>query len=840
MPGSSRGKAWARGRGGHTIVSPTPTAMPKPKLPAQLLLFLATAAFPGPAAAPLRLRAEPARAAAQDELAGRLDSLLRSLDEQRVSLHLPGLALAIVRDGELVLARGLGLADIEGTRAVEPETVFAIGSTTKAFTATLVGMLADEGKLAFDDPITKHLPWFQLPIDGRGPVELQDLLSHRTGFARMDVLWYGGHATQDEVLRTAIGAEPLAPFRTKFLYNNIMFLAAGAACSQVTGKSWEELVQTRILAPLGMKATTTSTVEAQRSPDLAFGYRWDEDKNSFVRVPMRDLHAISPAGSINSNVLDLVRWMRFLLAEGEFEGQRLISSARLAETWKPHNEAGGVRYGLGWMLGNWNGKKTVFHGGNIDGFAAQIALLPEEHLGVALLANVGMTPLQNSIGALVFEALLGAAPAAAAGVTPAAPAEDSTRFLGTYVANFFQFKGARFEVLARDGKLAVDVPSQTTFELGPPDARGRRPFAAVPDQIQASFVEADGKVVALVMHQAGFDFECYREGYEPPPELSQEDLEPYLGSFADPFTKKNFTLVVQHGRLSVDYPGQMVYELLQPKDDERWVFRSNAQFAIEFVIEEDDEGEGEAPEQLVFHERGTQRVCERVGRPVEPPTLDALMALRAEAFEARLAALGTCRLEGSLRLVSCGIRGRVVLVFEPGERFRDMTDLAPFVTSSTLYDGRRAVARTSLGPEQELLGDNLDQARAGNLALLLGDWRKRFDEARVLRVQTEEGRALVLVRLVKGAAPPMTLAVDAKSGDLVRAEIQELVDGVGALSKTLRFEDWREYEGLRLPSRIVSEDEATGRAVMEYTSLTPGASETWTAEPSEASPAKPK
>src|SRR6185503_1455426 len=195
-----------------------------------------------------------------------------------------------------------GLADVEAQRAVTPETLFAIGSTTKAFTATLVGMLADEGKLTLDDPITKHIPWFALPIDGKKneQVTLRDLLSHRTGFARMDVLWAGGKATREEVLRTAVRAEPMAPFRKKFLYNNIMFLAAGEACTAVTGHTWEELVRTRLFEPLGMRSSDLSVTEAQHDPRLAMGYKWNADTQTFEHLPIRDLVAIAPAGAINS------------------------------------------------------------------------------------------------------------------------------------------------------------------------------------------------------------------------------------------------------------------------------------------------------------------------------------------------------------------------------------------------------------------------------------------------------------------------------------------------------------------------------------------------------------
>jgi CubicO group peptidase (beta-lactamase class C family) len=742
------------------------------------------------------------------ELAGRLESLAASIEAERIAQHVPGIALAIVRDDALLFARGFGLADIEHARPVTPETTFAIGSTSKAFTATLVALLAAEGKLGFDDPVTRALPWFTPPIDGDGPVLMRDLLSHRTGFARMDVLWYGGRASRAEVLRTALRAEPLSAFRQDFHYNNVMFLAAGEACAAAAGAPWEELVRARLLEPLGMRATSTDVRTAQTRADLALGYQWDEDGQRYERRPMRALDSIAPAGSLNSNVLDLARWVRFLLARGELEGRRLLPEELLAETWKPHNEAApGVRYGLGWFLREWNGLELIDHGGNIDGFAAEVALLPARNTGVVMLANVSSTPLQGTLAPKVFEALFGAGPAPSA-----PPAEDLTHFTGTYLADFFQFRGARFEVRARGQTLTLDIPGQSEFELGPADEAGKRPFALIPDQIQVSFLEEAGRAVALTLHQSGFAFECLREGYEPPPETDPAEFQAFLGDYADPLTGKTFAVVVSHGRLAVDYPEQMVYELLPPDEYARRVFRAHPEFALEFRADE-----------LVFFERGTERVCARTSAPEPLPTLDELMALRgAPAFEQRLAELGTCRLHGTIRFASSGIRGTTETVFDASGRFREQVEVEPFVSSGTSYDGQRALASSSFDGEHELLGDNLDQARTGSPAVFFGDWRARFEAAKVVRTLTEGDQRLVQVRLTQGAAPALLITLDRRSGELVRAEVQELVDGLGTLPKTVRFEDWREVSGLRLPLRVITLDEASGKVVVEYAGLESG------------------
>ena len=466
---------------------PLPLLLVQSLLP---LLVLGACAAPAstPATAPPAIPAaaasapEPAPAPLEPELARKLDALADSLEKERVTLHLPGLALAIVQDDRLIFARGFGLADVEAQRPVTPETLFAIGSTTKAFTATLVGMLADEKKLALDDPITKYIPWFTLPIQAKEgeQVTIRDLLSHRTGFARMDILG----RRQGRARRSSHGDAGRADG------------ALPRSSSTTTSCSWPPARLRGIAARPGRARARAppraardaldrhERRRAQRDPRLALGYRWDKE-GRLRHLPMRNLVAIAPAGAINSNVLDMSRWVRFQLGHGELEGRRLISREAFDEGWKTQNTmTPQARYGLAWMLHEWQGQPYVEHGGNIDGFAAEVALLPDSHLGLVMLANVGATPLQGSIGPEVFAALLGE-PEASAPIEAAH--EDFSRFTGIYVANYLQFHDAPFEVRVQNERLALDVPGQMVFELLPPGPDGKRAFAMIPEQIQADF-----------------------------------------------------------------------------------------------------------------------------------------------------------------------------------------------------------------------------------------------------------------------------------------------------------------------------------------------------------------
>ncbi len=441
--------------------------------------------------------------AGQDEptLKKRLDALSARLEERRAEFHIPGLAIAVVKDDKVIFARGFGHRDLEKKLPATPETMFAIGSTTKAFTATLIGMLGDDGKMDWDDPVKKHIPYFKLKDEGAdAQITIRDLLCHRSGLTRLSVLWAANRVDRETILRQVREAEPYAPFRKRFLYNNVMYLAAGVATANAAGTPWAELLKQRVFEPLGMKRSHTSVAAMRKDPLASRGYTYDEDKEEWDERPMRELDAIAPAGAINSSVNEMAQWVRFLLGRGVFEGKRLISEERLAETWKAHVPAGAAAYGFGWFVHPWRGREMYQHGGNIDGFAAMVALIPEEKLGFVLLMNVKASPLQDQCREIVFEALLGdpfkQAERAGRKLTP----EQLKPFLGTYHVPTLKVEA---KVLVKDGRLAVDVPGQTVYVLKWPDKDKRWVFELTSD-IALTFEEAvDGKVPALIFHQVG-------------------------------------------------------------------------------------------------------------------------------------------------------------------------------------------------------------------------------------------------------------------------------------------------------------------------------------------------
>jgi CubicO group peptidase (beta-lactamase class C family) len=270
-------------------------------------------------------------------------------------------------------------------------------------------MSADAGRLSLDDSPKKFLPYFRLrdpEADAR--VTLRDLLSHRSGLNRTDLAMATGKLNREELIRVAAEAAPAAKLGERFLYQNVMYTAAGEAVARADGSTYEKLLAERILKPLGMGETVLSVRDMRRSRDFSFGYEYDEATKETRRLKFVDIDQAAPAGAVNSSARDMAQWLRLLLGDGVFNGRRLVSEARFGELFaRQISVAPGVDYGLGWFLRDWQGHKVAEHGGNIDGFNAEVALMPDHKLGFALLTNVTSSPLGGEIREIVWSNLVG-------------------------------------------------------------------------------------------------------------------------------------------------------------------------------------------------------------------------------------------------------------------------------------------------------------------------------------------------------------------------------------------------------------------------------------------------
>jgi CubicO group peptidase (beta-lactamase class C family) len=336
------------------------------------------------------------------------------------SWGIAGLAIAIVKDDSVVYARGFGVREIGKPGQVDARTLFAIGSNTKFFTSTVVGMMVDAGRMKWDDPATKYLPGFQLydPYVTR-EITVRDLLAHRSGLGRRgDMLWYASPYDRQEILRRIRFLKPNSSFRSQYGYQNIMVMAAGEAAATAGGTSWDSLVTQRIFRPLGMTSSNTSVRALTGNANVATPH-WSGD-DLLTPIAWRNIDNIAPAGSINSNVLDMAKWLRFVLANGRVGTTQVIKPATLREIESPQTIVPSPddtlspsthfhAYGLGIGMYDYMGVKVLSHTGGIDGMLSQVTLIPERRLGIVILTNTeGHNSVFAAVARRVVDAYLGA------------------------------------------------------------------------------------------------------------------------------------------------------------------------------------------------------------------------------------------------------------------------------------------------------------------------------------------------------------------------------------------------------------------------------------------------
>jgi CubicO group peptidase (beta-lactamase class C family) len=372
-------------------------------------------------AAAIAVTAAPAPAFAQraDMYVG-LDKYIESAMKD---WKIPGVAVGIVRNDSVVFAKGFGVRAVGRPEKVDTHTLFAIASDTKAFTGILLAMLADEGKIRWDAPLTTYLPTLKFGDDFlTRELTVRDALTHRSGLARADLLWTAGWTyDRAELLRRLRYLKPSWNLRTRYGYSNLMYLAAGEAAAAATGKSWDTLVRERIFTPLGMTETNTSVTLLPSLANVASPHAFAD---SAVRVvSYTNIDAAASAGAINSNISDMTRWVRFQLDSGRVNGKRLVSKRNFIETHMPQtvirvdstyrafNPFTHLKsYAFGWQVMDFRGREILSHAGNLSGMNAMVGLMPEERIGVVVLTNLEGNALRESIMYKVFDMSLGARP----------------------------------------------------------------------------------------------------------------------------------------------------------------------------------------------------------------------------------------------------------------------------------------------------------------------------------------------------------------------------------------------------------------------------------------------
>lgn len=343
--------------------------------------------------------------------ADQIASLDAQIQQMRHDWSVPGLSVVIVQNDQVLLCKGYGVRELGGDAPADEHTLYAIASNTKAFTAAALAILVDEGKIRWNDPVSKYLPWLQLsdPL-ATSDLRVRDLLCHRSGLGTFsgDLLWWGTPYSSREILERSVHLQPEHPFRGGYGYSNLMYLAAGEVVHAASGQTWSDFVQQRILQPMKMERTRVSVAQLANIDNVATPHKTLLDRS--VPIPWMNWDSMVAAGGIISSVSDMSSWLRLQLREGESpSGDRIFRPESSHDMWQaqtviPISRARSLRfpsnhfraYGLGWMLSDHHGVKLVGHSGGYDGMYSEVLMIPERKLGIAVLTN-SMTSIGNAI-----------------------------------------------------------------------------------------------------------------------------------------------------------------------------------------------------------------------------------------------------------------------------------------------------------------------------------------------------------------------------------------------------------------------------------------------------------
>jgi CubicO group peptidase (beta-lactamase class C family) len=357
------------------------------------------------------------------DVAARLEGFDAYMAKTLKDWNAPGVGVGIVVNDKLVFAKGYGYRDYEKKLPFTPTTMSPIASNTKLFTAVAAGMLVEEGKLTWDKPVRDSVPAIRFYNDQlNDSVTLRDMLSHRTGITRHDTIWYKSDFTRKQLFEKLAYLEPEQPLRQTFLYNNLMFAAAGYLIELQSGKTWEQFVRERIFEPLQMNSTSYSIADMLKRPEFGVGFTERRDSFEIYRIPYyEDIAGVAPCGAIVSNIEDMSHWLIALMNDGKYGGKQVLPSEVLKATLQPAialpnvgletrgwSEVLNAAYGMGRQTESYRGHLITLHGGDLPGFHTQVSFMPQEHIGV-IVFEIGnhSQPLYNIVTYNIYERLLG-------------------------------------------------------------------------------------------------------------------------------------------------------------------------------------------------------------------------------------------------------------------------------------------------------------------------------------------------------------------------------------------------------------------------------------------------
>lgn len=791
-------------------------------LAAILLCSLMLAPFRSPRAQSITFQnaapvAEAGRAAA-------LERIEAALEARRKELNIPGMSLVIVKDDQVIYMKGLGVKDFERGIPVTADTLFPIGSSSKAFTAMAAVMSQDEGKLSLDDSPKKFLPYFRLQDpEADSKIVMRDLLSHRSGLNRTDLVWISGKLSREEVIRVAGQAKPTAKLGEKFLYQNVMYTAAGEAVARAQKTTWDEVIKQRIFKPLGMTASVTNVPDMQRAKDYSFGYDYTPATKTTRRLPFIDFPAVAPAGSINSSARDMAQWVRLMLGGGVFAGKRLVSEAGMAELVKPHIAiAPKINYGLGWFLREWKGKRVVEHGGNISGFNALVALMPEERLGFALLTNVTSSPIGQAAMETIWSNLAGAAPAS----TPASTSGDAQRVIGKYL---FAKANLTIEIRTVEGHLTAIVPGQPAYTLK--DTGGGR-YQLIKDSMPLpgyfiSFrpIKTNEAEFEMFLEQPQGNIPLSRvkpadpqaAGDAPNSTAAAETLRALVGRYAPKQGSANIEVVEQEGRYLLIVPGQPSYPLFSRGPD---VFGAVG-MPDSYSVRVDRDPAGKITGITLRQPQGDFPLTRAAGFNA-PLTVEELMSkvVNAMGGEQALRRLTSLQQTVHLNFENQGLTGTGTISQRAPNLYREegkLLALGKEIASVTeIFDGARGLETTTFGPPNHLSGAELADRRTSADFYAPLNWRTLFKTIEITGMKKVGDEETYVVVKTPAEGHPVTDYVSTTTFRILRRDsLSSSATSQATQPITAIFSDFRPVEGFLMPFRIVTTQPSRGTIVVE-------------------------
>ncbi|HQZ97839.1 MAG TPA: serine hydrolase [Pyrinomonadaceae bacterium] len=775
---------------------------------------------------PLAARAQTGSAAVApaSQYAKVLAEIELKVEARRSELGIPGMSLVIVKDDQIIYIKGLGYKDFEKKIVVTPDTQFAIGSATKAFTALSVLMTADEGKLSLDDSPKKLLPYFKMydPETDKN-LTIRDLLSHSSGLNRTDLAMITGKLSRAELIQVAAQAKPTAKLREKFQYQNIMFTAAGEIVTQAQKTPWEKFVPERIFKPLGMTNTTMLISEMAKAKDFSFGYDYNFDTKETIKRPFRSIDEVAPAGSINSSARDMAEWLRFVMNGGTVNGKRLVSEKNFAEWIKPQMKVSGTMdYGFGWFIQKWNGLTVVQHGGNIDGFNSMVAMIPEKKLGFVMLTNVSGSSLGGDLIPLIFSNILDG---------PKAEATGEKLSLKT-----MQFMAGKYRLAAANMDMEVKIVGEDMFLVvpGQPEYKlvrtAPRQFKmeGAPDGFAVKFTPETGDATEMFLQQPQGNFTLPRVGPDgnvvksAAATTSTGKTTDLIGTYMTPAGIAAVEIKESEGKVTFNITGQQPYTLTD---------KSNGSYSLTplpdtYSLKPKRDESGKVTSVVVTQPEG-EFEFKRAGENSLPKiTVDELhkKALDAAGGEANWRKLTTRVTEADIDLENQGVKAKVTSWSKaPNKAASETTFIALGKTIANgwdYFDGTTGEQIYSFSPAEKYTGKRLEDARLAADFYGPLDWTANYKRVAVTGTAKINGEDAFVVDFEPKAGTAFKEYYSTTTFLLLKR------DGVEASSTSsqqipysITFSDYRVVDGIKLPFRTVTNSISNGDIVTVLTSV---------------------